>query len=177
MPASSQARSAQGFTLLELMITIAVLAIIVALAVPSFTSLLNSNRLSTGANNVVAGLQVARMEAVRRNTPVTFCRSANRTSCQANTAAWASWLVIIPATNEVLQTAEIKAPLQVSSTAAMASVTFGADGIARDGAGTLAAGTVRVCMPTSRPAENIRNVDIVGGSRVSVDSANGGGAC
>ena len=62
-----------GFTLIELMVTIAVLAIIVTLAAPSFQATIENNRLTSQANELVTALALARSEAVRRNTPVTVC--------------------------------------------------------------------------------------------------------
>jgi len=59
-----------GFTLIELMITIAVAAILLAIAVPSFTGLLNRNNASAEATELVAALNLARSEAIKRNRTV-----------------------------------------------------------------------------------------------------------
>lgn len=69
-------RGALGFTLVELLVTLSVAVIVLAIAVPSFAALVATNRVSVEANRLVAGLNYARAEAVRRNQPVYVC-SAN----------------------------------------------------------------------------------------------------
>lgn len=59
-----------GFTLIELMIVVALIAIIAMVAVPGFSSLIESNRHKSTTNNVIGILNYARSEAVRRGEPV-----------------------------------------------------------------------------------------------------------
>ena len=61
-----------GFTLVELMVTIAVLAILMALGVPAFGNYVASTRVRNVAENFYSGIQKARAEAIRRNGPVEF---------------------------------------------------------------------------------------------------------
>ncbi|TAL73336.1 MAG: prepilin-type N-terminal cleavage/methylation domain-containing protein [Rhodanobacter sp.] len=78
----------RGFTLVELMVTVAVAAILLTIAVPSFNRIINANRLSTAANEMVGALNVARMEAIKRNGSVQFCSNSatNNTSDTLGTA-------------------------------------------------------------------------------------------
>ena len=57
----------QGFTLIELLIVIAIVGITLGIAVPSFQSLIASNRLTTSANSLVSALQLAKSEAIKSN--------------------------------------------------------------------------------------------------------------
>ncbi len=59
-----------GLTLIELMITVAMLAILLSLAAPSFARMMASNRMATQTNEFTAALNLARMEAVRRGQSV-----------------------------------------------------------------------------------------------------------
>ncbi|MFZ2209111.1 MAG: GspH/FimT family pseudopilin [Porticoccaceae bacterium] len=81
-----------GFTLIELMVTIALLAILIAAVAPSFRGLLLDNQAATQANALVGSLMLARSEAIKRNVPVVVCRSNTGTTCAG--AEWeAGWLV------------------------------------------------------------------------------------
>jgi type IV fimbrial biogenesis protein FimT len=59
-----------GLTLIELMVTVAMLAILLSLAAPSFARMMASNRMATQTNEFTAALNLARMEAVRRGQSV-----------------------------------------------------------------------------------------------------------
>lgn len=63
-------RSGRGFTLIELMISITVLAILVSVAAPSLSSLVRDQRVKTATFDVYAGLAYARSEAIKRNATV-----------------------------------------------------------------------------------------------------------
>jgi type IV fimbrial biogenesis protein FimT len=67
----------RGFTLIELMFGIALLALLLALGMPTFTTMLNNARLRGAGESILAGLQAARTEALRRNLTVEFMLTAN----------------------------------------------------------------------------------------------------
>jgi type IV fimbrial biogenesis protein FimT len=65
-------RRQHGFTLIELMVIIAVLGVLVAIALPSFKSTIDRRNLVGAANDIFAGLQYARSEAIKRNQNIEF---------------------------------------------------------------------------------------------------------
>lgn len=75
-----RAQHHQGFTLVELMITLAVAVVLTVIAVPSFSNMINSNRLTTATNAMVGALNTARMEAIKRNGSVQFCSNVAATN-------------------------------------------------------------------------------------------------
>ncbi|MGH8085310.1 MAG: GspH/FimT family pseudopilin [Lysobacter sp.] len=88
----SASRTNWGFTLIELMITIAIAAIGLALAYPSFSGVFRSNRVATHTNTLMASLNLARTEAIRSNRGGGVCSSDGGVTC--NGANWdAGWLV------------------------------------------------------------------------------------
>lgn len=161
----SPASSAIGFTLLELLIAMAVLAIVVTMAMPSLTSVINNNRMISQANSLMADLHLARSEAVRRNRTVRLCRTTDGATCASAVGDWDRWLVIVPtATPEILRDFSPKAPVEVTS--GVTNVDFRSDGLARTSTGGLLATNFTVCIPTTAPAQNTRTVSMVGGSRL-----------
>lgn len=66
-------RRTAGFTLIELMVTIAVAAILLTIAVPGFQALVQNNRATTLANELTTALNLARSEAVRRGQMISVC--------------------------------------------------------------------------------------------------------
>jgi type IV fimbrial biogenesis protein FimT len=81
----------KAFTLVELIITLAVAAILAAIAAPSFADIIKSNRLTTQINELAAALNLSRSEAIKRGLTVTTCRSSDGTSC---TGSWQDgWIV------------------------------------------------------------------------------------
>lgn len=64
----------KGFTLIELMMTIAIGAIVLTLGIPSFMGTIRSNRITTQANELVTSLNYARSEAIKRGVQVTVRR-------------------------------------------------------------------------------------------------------
>lgn len=82
-----------GFTLLELLVTLAVVALLLAMAVPAFTSLVLDARLTAAVNRVVHGVHVARHEAQKSGADVVLCRSTSGQQC-VHSGGWHTGLIV-----------------------------------------------------------------------------------
>lgn len=182
-------RLQHGFTLVELMVTVAVLAIVMAVAVPSFTNLINSNRLTAQANEVLAGLILARTEAIKRNESMVFCHTTDGANCSAPPAAgWQGWLVRDTVGNTVVATG-----ITLSQQLAMLSsnnvtnavinnvshsLRFNPQGLIRSGnANNPLNGILRVCLANVSVQPNIRDIEIRSGGQTRVVSVSEGQNC
>lgn len=66
-----------GFTLLELMVVLAIAGVLAAIAIPAMSNFVRNSRITAAANDVMAALHFTRSEAIKRRQPVTLCTSAN----------------------------------------------------------------------------------------------------
>ena len=89
----SISRPSAGFTLLELITVMGVVAILATIGVPSFKYVTSSSRVSSEVNALLRDLQYARSEAIRQGLQISVCVSSNGTSCTGGTAWQQGWLV------------------------------------------------------------------------------------
>jgi len=83
-----------GFTLIELIITLAVIAIVSAIAAPSFAEIIANNKQVTRYNQLVAGIAYARSEAIKRGIRTSICQSSDGSSCTKQSKQWhLGWIV------------------------------------------------------------------------------------
>lgn len=86
-----------GFTLLEMMFTIALLAVIVGIGVPNLRDFVRNSRMTATANDIVTDFNLARSEAVKRRVAVTLCKSQNLADCDEDDAdgPFNRWIVFV----------------------------------------------------------------------------------
>lgn len=169
-----------GFTIIELMMVVVILAILGAVALPSFQGLLASNRLTSAANDMLAGVMMARSEAIKRGKRVVLCKSGNSSTCD-NSLTWSSgWIVFVDDDNnatranseELLRVgSSIAAQITATADTDVANyISFAARGSARLTSGGSQSGNITFCIP----GQSQRQIALIGSGRASVVR---GGAC
>lgn len=149
-------RTQRGFTLVELMVVVSILAIILGAAAPSFRAFLEGQQLKGLAYDLTTDLFLARSEALKRNASVSIARSGSSWS--------AGWTTAADGTHERISTRNASG-LAVTVSGAPASITFDANGRV-----SAPATEVRVTL-TSNGASRCVELDLSGRARSSV------GAC
>lgn len=175
-----------GFTLIELMVTIAVAAILVAIAVPSFKKLTVSNALTTAANDMVGALNLARMESIKLNATAQFCgntTTTNGTDTLGTACATSSGAVFMLQTGAAAATPVRDAAMGIQNQVQLASAGITAVRFGGQGLGYLASTASTSTAPYSGPVadicstqistDNHRKVNIVTGSIITVSTSSG----
>jgi type IV fimbrial biogenesis protein FimT len=93
-----QSSNQRGFTLIELMVVIIIAAILLTIAVPSFSSLIKRNNVDSLQSKLSSALATARTEAASRNKVITICRSNDEATCIAGAVSgnvpWSTgWII------------------------------------------------------------------------------------
>jgi len=163
----------KGFTLVELMISVAVVGMVTFIAIPSYGRFIAANRLSAQANEMLSAITYSRSEAIRLNRNIMFCNTTDGATCNTTSGAWQQWLVLDPLSG-VLRTSHIlNSSLNVLSDTGMTNdtIVFTPMGLARNAANTRLPynGIIRVCVVDSALDSNGRDVEISSGGRIMIE--------
>lgn len=156
-----------GFTLVEMMVAIAVLAILFSIVLPSFSDMTLGSKLRTQIMELQAGATLARSEAIKRNRPVTFCASVNGTACSGSEEDWSDGWVILAQNGDLIQAGRATAEGFLLESA-VASFVFSPDGASGS------AGSLRLCRFKPSAGSQERVLTITAPGRSSVGKTNEG---
>ena len=157
-------RSGQdGVSLLEVLVVLALAITFQAVAAPAMGKLTDSFRLTASANSLFTGLQLARSEAIARNSRVVLCKSPTGEQC-VSTGGWhEGWMVFNDVNNNasrdpgeelLLREQPSSSPLRLTGNSTVANyVSYTGLGMARHTSGAFQAGTFTVCVPSTAPSE------------------------
>ena len=157
----------RGFTLIELMTAMAVLALLLGLGAASFGRLMENTRLRTLSNDLVSDLRLTRSEAILRGERVVMCTALTPEACSQETGWHQGWILFVDTNNNALREAgepvlRVKAAAPNGWTIAgnmpvARYVSYDALGSTRLTGGGFQAGTVTVCRrgASNTPARRI----------------------
>ena len=141
-----------GFTLIELMVTLAVAGILMSIAIPNYQTFILNSRITAQANEFMAAVGLTRSEAIKRATKVSICKSANNTSCTTS-GNWAQgWIIFTDGGTEGIKDGtdaiiQVRGPLAgtntfIGNTNVVNYIAYGASGFGKQ------PGTVSLCPPS-----------------------------
>lgn len=180
-----------GFTLMELMIVLALAGVILAIGAPNFNEFRRNNRLTGVGNDLLGAVQTARNEAIKRQVPVAVCPSADPADEDATCSggAFRGWIVFADPDNncernpadpdEAIVRVGNTIDAAVNATSTGACISFGANGFLQTIAGVDTATNTIFCddrgtaeqAGTGLSAARGVDVTVTGRSRVTRDMA------
>ncbi len=177
---SSKRQQQSGFTLLELIITLALSAILIGLALPSLQSLMGDSEMTSTSNEFVYSLQTARSEAIKRAGPVGLCPStapeADVPVCDGTDYA-RGWIVFFDAdgngsreaTDQIVLQAAERSPLFTftADTAFAQRIYFGASGTSINPVGVPLSGVINISYSSG---DEQRTVRIAANGRIKTET-------
>jgi len=161
-----------GFSLVELIVTLVVAAILLGISVPSLIGFVRSNRLVSVTNTFISDINLARSEALKRSLGAGVCQSADGTGCSGSGTWNTGWIVFADlddskawtASDVVLLKREAISP-EMAITASAVAIVYNRQGMAETGAGNYS-----FCNTALGKAKNI-NIEATGRHRLLADGA------
>jgi type IV fimbrial biogenesis protein FimT len=147
-------RRTSGFTLFELLITLMLVTLISAMALPQLSGLIDRNRLTEVSNTLHQALRYARSEAVSRNGRITVCKSADGLACAESGGYEQGWVVFVDvgvwgkldSADTVLQVFSGNRDVAVSGNGPVRKyISFVGSGASQFANGAFQAGTISLC--------------------------------
>lgn len=141
-----------GFTLVELLITLAILALVSVFAIPKYSDMVIRNRITGATNELVGTIHMARSEAISAHARVVVCPTSNGTGC--GSGDWARVLVfvdrdrngLVSSGDEIKREMDVRTPdLKMMAGTSGANIVFSSDGLSASGLATSTNNFITVC--------------------------------
>jgi type IV fimbrial biogenesis protein FimT len=164
-----QCRYVSGFTLVEMMVTVAVVAVLAGVAIPSLRAFVQDERQSTQTQRLWMSLNLARSESRKQDVSISVCASTDGLTCSGSASGWSSgWVVLSTApgtTKPAMTVPALPNGTTLSEATPVATVTFYSNGMVN------APAAFTFC--DSRGAANARSVEVTLAGRVSASTVVG----
>jgi type IV fimbrial biogenesis protein FimT len=153
----------RGFTFVEVLAAASILALLMAVGVPAFGSVLASVKLTSFSNALLFDLYLTRSEAIKRNARVVLCKSAEGHAC-ASGGGWEQGAIVFHDVNNngqrepeetiIHREQPFSGELRMSGNLNVARyVSYGPDGQSRLASGAFQAGTITLCRQSADATE------------------------
>lgn len=172
-------KPSQGFSLLELLVVISIVAILISVSVPAFTDIISNQQVKSERQSLYDALRLARAEAIKRGEIISVCPSDNNTSCSGGNSDWdKGWLIYAnPDGDEVVDNDEevIIAYQQESSpviiTSDITHISYAATGYLMGAVG----GNYHFCSEQSDSGDGAKTIEVTSVGRA--ESKEGSATC
>ncbi|MBZ4192818.1 MAG: Tfp pilus assembly protein FimT/FimU [Candidatus Contendobacter sp.] len=168
----------KGFTLIELIITLAIAAIVMTIGVPAFQDMIRNNRMIAQTNDFISALSFTRSEAIKRGRPVVLCKSSGGAAC-ATTGPWdQGWMIFVDTNNnaavdageEILRIHDALSGgnTLVGNSNVVTYISYSSDGVSRlKNGGTFQSGTLTFGLCNSSHQQNTIVINETGRARIA----------
>jgi type IV fimbrial biogenesis protein FimT len=157
------AKCTVGFTLIELMVVVAVTAVILTVAAPNLAGMIVTSELEAQANAFLSAVHLTRNEAVKRNTRVVLCKSTTGSTCDTSGGWENGWIIFhdvnnntaVDAGETIIQRKQaLPASLLLKGNSPVSKyVSYTSTGVAKLSSGAFQAGTLTLCSLSSSGGE------------------------
>lgn len=166
--------------MIELIITMAIAAIVLTVGVPSFQAMMRNNRAAAHTNEFMSSLNLARSEAIKRGVQVALCPSNNQNPCTTvdpNTWSTNGWIVFVDADNDGVWDNNANEPIlrvyQFDGNDTLVNTSFPGTDISFTSRGRVASGgSLFLSTCNANAQQNVITISPVGRARVSQQPGN-----
>lgn len=148
-----------GFTLIEVLVVVAIASLLLSLAAPAMSNMVNSMRLSTAGDSFFSSLLLARSEAIKRNSRAVVCKSFTGDACTTSGGWEQGWIVFHDVNNNaaldagevvLLREQAVSHPIRLTGNGPLVNyVSYTPMGMTSFTSGAFQAGTLTVCTQSS----------------------------